>query len=120
MTADDPFDRLDDLARELAEVANVHLVDLETNQEEIIATADVGDVRVSAWYDEDGDLLVAPANDDAFEDAHGDVYDDVLDYVNEVASDDDLRGLLDEAEWLRCQHGDKGLSDYREHLRGDS
>ena len=119
MTVDGPFDRLDGVARELVEVANVHLVEVETNQEGVIATADVGDVRVTAWYDEDDDLLVAPANDDAFEDAYGDVYDYVLDYVDEVASDDGLRGLLDEAEWLRSRNGDKGLADYRAHLRGD-
>lgn len=60
MSSDDRFDRLDNLARELKEVTGVHLADIEANdgEDEIIAHADVGGVRVLAWRDEDGDLNV--------------------------------------------------------------
>lgn len=111
MNSDGRFDRLDNLSRELEEVSNVHLVDIETNEDEIVATADVGGVRVIALYDEDDDLRVY-SDDEGYEDL-----DDVLEHINKTASDDDLRGLLDEADWLRSQHGDAGLKDYRDHLR---
>jgi hypothetical protein len=114
MNADNRFDRLDDLTRELEEESDVHLVDIETNEDEIVATADVGGVRVEAWYDDDGDLCM-DSNDERFDDP-----DDAREHVNKASSDDDLCALLDEAEWLRSQHGNPGLSDYRDHLRGDA
>ena len=113
MKPDSRFDRLDDLSRQLDEVSDVHLVDIGTNEDEILATADVGGVRVTALYDEDGYLRVY-SEDDGFEDS-----DDVVEHINKVASDDDLCSLLDEADWLRSQHGNAGLTDYRDHLRGD-
>lgn len=77
MGGDDRFDRLDDLARELQEVSGVRLVDIEADEEEIVVTADVRDVRVQAWYDEDGDLCV-DSDVEGFEDP-----DDVHEHLNE-------------------------------------
>lgn len=116
MGSENRFDRLDNLARELKEVTGVHLADIESNdgEDEIVAHADVGGVRVLAWRDEDGDLNVY-SDDDGFEDP-----DDVRDHIKATADDDDfLNAVLDEAEWLQQQHGRAGLADYRDHLRSD-
>ena len=46
------------LAREVKELSDVHLVDVETNEDETVVTADVHSVRVQARHDEDRDLCV--------------------------------------------------------------
>ena len=116
MSSDDRFDRLDDLTRELKEVTGVHIVDIEANdgEDEIIAHADVGDVHVLAWREDNA--LTVYSDDEGFEDP-----DDVRDHIKATACDDDfLNAVLDEAEWLQEQHGRASLADYRDHLRGES
>lgn len=108
MGSDDRFERLDSLARELEEVAGVHVAGIEANEgeEEIVVHADVGGVRVLAWRDEDGDLSVY-SDDEGFEDP-----DDVRDHIRATADDEDfLNAVLDEAEWIQQQHGRSSLAD---------
>lgn len=111
MSEDDRYARLDELTRELKEVSDVHVVDVGTNGEEVVANFQIGGIDVLALYDEDGDLRVY-SDDDRYED------DEVLDHVNSVASEDDVCAVLDEVAWLREQHGDDAVDDYRDRIRG--